>query len=155
MEIQIESIGVIVTIVIGVGVGTLIGFLLHSERRRTRLESQVGNIEKVLDDFKPLKEALSGFMFVLKNPALIKALIVLAKEVNPPEEKRNPYDPDEKDRLLNKYQEGSINVDEAERLQEILNEDLEMTEEKGVSAIAIGLLLIGLGALIAYLLKRK
>ncbi len=145
--IQLETIGIVVGI-IGV-VGTFFGILLHFERRHTRLEWKVDIIESDISDLKPLKEILDALILVSKNPAIVD----LAKHITP--EKRNPYDPAEKNLLLDKYQNETINVVEAESLREMLNEDLELTRDDAAGALAVGVLLVGIGALIERLLKRK
>lgn len=149
MEITLESIGALIVILIGVG--TIIGILLHYERRHTKLESRVENIEKNIGEVKELGDVLKSIIFLSKNPAVIE----LVKQIHPPDEKRNPYDPQEKDRLLSRYQNGTLDLDGARRLQEILNEDMAQLGNNIGAAIAIALLLIGLAALIAYLLSRR
>ncbi len=146
-ELQLETIGTVVAI-IG-GVATLFGILIHFERRYTRVEWRVDNIESDLSDLKPLKEILDALILVSKNPAIVN----LAKHITP--EKRNPYDPAEKNILLDKYQDGTINVVEAESLREMLNEDLELARDDAAGALAVGVLLVGIGTLIERLLKGK
>ncbi len=88
-------------------------------------------------------------ILVSKNPAIVN----LAKHITP--EKRNPYDPAEKNILLDKYQDGTINAVEAESLREMLNEDLELARDDAAGALAVGVLLVGIGTLIERLLKGK
>ena len=107
--------------------------------------------KEINSEIKPLKETLITILNVSKNPLFIK----LAEQIQPPEKKRNPYDPNEKRILLGKYQSGTLNLHEAQRLREILNEDLKMAGENIGAAIATGLIIIGLAALIAYFLGEK
>ena len=69
----------------------------------------------------------------------------------------NPISPEEKQRLLTKYRNGTITKEEAEKLKEILEmEKREAEEAKNVLAVlAIGLLLAGLGYLLYKLLKGE
>ena len=63
-------------------------------------------------------------------------------------ENRNPYDPAEKNILLDKYQDGTITMVEAESLREMLNEDLELARDDAAGALAVGVLLVGISTLI-------
>ena len=147
MNIEIGTIVGIVAVLI-----VVIGGLLRHERRYTRLESTVNTIKEEIDGLKPLKDTLNALELISKNPAIVN----IARSIKPPGAGGNPYDFDEKDRLLNNYQEGTIdNIDDAKRLKEILNEDLETEKENSLGVIAVGLLLLGLGALIGYLLKKE
>jgi len=146
-EISLETIGTVVAIICGVG--TLFGILIHYERRYTRLECKVDIIKSDINDLKPLKEMLNALILVSKNPAIVD----LAKHITP--ENRNPYDPAEKNRLLDKYQNETITVVEAKSLREMLNEDLELARGDAAGALAVGVLLVGISTLIERLLKSK
>ena len=149
MEITLETIAAGLGILIGII--TLIGLLIHYDRKYIKLESRVEALEKEINELKPMKETLVTLLNLSKNPAIIN----LAKQIQPPEKKRNPYDPNEKWRLLEKYQQGNLNLIEAQRLREILNEDLRMAGENFTAALAIILILIGLATLISYFLEGK
>lgn len=140
--IEIDTLATIIAIV--VGFASLIGTLLHYERRHIRLESRVEGIEKELGNLKPLKDVLNALTTISKNPAIID----LAKHIHPPGVKCNPYDPKEKNRLLDRYQDGTIDIVDAKRLQEMLSEDLELARDNAPGALAVGVLLVGLGTLI-------
>ena len=73
-------------------------------------------------------------------------------------EKRFKLSPSELHHLLKKYREGKIqDINEARRLKELLEQRKREKEQEGdiLAAIAIGLLLIGVIALIAYLLSQQ
>jgi len=146
-EIQLETVATVGAIICGVA--TLFGILIHFERRYTRVEWRVDIIESNISDLKPLKKILDALILVSKNPAIVD----LAKHITP--ENRNPYDPAEKNVLLDKYQDGTINVVEAESLREMLNEDLVLARDDAAGALAVGVLLVGIGTLIERLMKSK
>lgn len=58
------------------------------------------------------------------------------------------YDIKEKNRLLDRYQDGTIDIVDAKRLQGMLSEDLELARDNATGALAVGVLLVGLGTLI-------
>jgi len=149
MEITLETVATGIGILLGII--TLIGLLIHYDRKYIKLESRVEALEKEINELKPMKETLITLHNLSKNPAIIN----LAKQIQPPDKKRNPYDPAEKWRLLEKYQQGNLSLIEAQRLREILNEDLRMTGENFAAALAIILILIGLATLISYLFEEK
>ena len=144
MDIEIDVIvgiaGVFITVIIAVTLG-----LLRHEKRHTTLENTVDNIKEKVDELGPLRILI----ILTQNPEFIASLINSVKQISP--QNRNPYDPDEKNKLLKKYQEKVISLEEAKRVKEILKEDLDLVGEDTQSAIAIGLLLIGLDARIGYL----
>lgn len=142
LELIIGGIGVLITIIC---------LLLHYDRKYTKLESRVEVLEKEINDLKPMKDTLMTLLILSKNPAIID----LAKQIQPSAKKRNPYDPIEKWRLLEKYQHNNITLIEAQRLREILNEDLRLAGENIAAALAVVIILIGLAALISSLLGEK
>ena len=78
------------------------------------------------------------------------------KKVGPEPPKRNPYDLNRKYDLLTRYQNGSINLSEANELQAILQEDLKHAEETNSAAVVgIILLLAALVVIIAILGPKK
>lgn len=150
MEISLEFIGTIVTILIGLGV--IVGVLLHYERRHTKIEVRVDGVERRMDNVEEQAKAIESLVFLSKNPDLIE----MVKGMGPSVKKKNPYDPREKVRLLERYRTGTLlDIEEARRLQGMLKEDAAQTGGNVIAAIAIAILLIGLGALIAYLLGSE
>jgi hypothetical protein len=149
MEITLDLIATGIGIFIGFI--TIVGLLIHYDRKYTKLESRVEGLEKEINDLNPMKDTLTTLLILSKNPAIID----LVKQIQPPAKKRNPYDPAEKWRLLDKYQHNSLTLMEAQRLKEILNEDLRLAGENFAAALAVIIILIGLAALISSLLGDK
>ena len=144
MDIEIDVIVGIAGVFIAVIITVTLGLLRH-EKRHTTLENTVDNIKEKVDELGPLR----NLIILAQNPEFIASLINSVKQISP--QNRNPYDPDEKNKLLKNYSEKVISLEEAKRVKEILKEDLDLVGEDTQSAIAIGLLLIGLDARIGYL----
>ena len=141
MEIvELIILGAAVCTILGFGITILIILLKHS-KEHGELSTRVEYIEKLL------------FNIVLPSRDL--RIIEIVRQFHPSKDKVNPYEHSEKERLLEKYQHSTLNLEEARRLQEILNEDMEHAGDNTVVAIAIALLLVGVAALIAYLLSRR
>lgn len=149
MEMTLELIAWGIGIILGAV--ALIRYLIHYDRKYTKLESRVESLEKEINEIKPLKNVLITIQTISKYSAIIET----AKQIQPPDKKRNPYDPAEKWNLLEKYQQGKLSLVEAQRLRDILNEDLGMAGENFAAVIAIVLILIGLAAVISYFLGEE
>jgi|LGVE01.1.fsa_nt_gb hypothetical protein len=147
MEVGLGNVATIIAVI--VGLVSLIGLILHHDRKHLRLELKVDNIEKELSNLKPLQDVLNAFATISQNPAIRD----LAKHIHPPGVKCNPYDPAEKNRLIDRYGANTLDATGAKRLQEMLTEDLELASDNAAGAIAVGVLLVGVGALIERLAR--
>lgn len=147
MEFGLENVAT--TIAITVGIVSLIGLLLHHERRHLRLELKVDSLKTELGDLKPLLDVLNALATISQNPAIRD----LAKHIHPPGVACNPYDPADKNSLIDRYGDNTLDAAGAKRLQAMLTEDLELAGDNAAGAIAVGVLLIGVGALIERLAR--
>lgn len=89
---------------------------------------------------------------LLIGPESRKSMVSNYKERTTKEDTGNPISPEEKQRLIEKFENDTIERDEAEKLKRILEEEKKEAETAGnsLAAIAIGLLL----AALAYLLYK-
>lgn len=149
VELTLELVASIISIIIGVSV--VIGICVRHERRHTKLETLVENLERQMKNFEEVAKSMEGLIWISKNPELID----IVKQIGSSGKKANPYDPEEKARLLDRYRGGTLsNLGEARRLQEMLREDASKSGGNIIATIAIIAILAGLAALIAYLISK-
>ena len=87
-------------------------------------------------------------MELSKNPSILDTV----RNFGPKSEKRNPYDPAVKNDLLNRYQNNTLDLNGAQELQRILQEDFQLAETTdAAAAVAIIIVLIAIVVLIAIL----
>jgi len=139
---------------IGVGIaaiGLLVGVLGSSFRhgkQHGEVETQIKNIMTTIDSFRPAVAYTNAVMELSKNPRILDTV----RNFGPKSEKRNPYDPAVKNDLLNRYQNNTLDLNGAQELQRILQEDFQLAETTdAAAAVAIIIVLIAIVVLIAIL----
>lgn len=125
-----------------------------------KLSSEIkDDIKELRKEMKPLNAYHEARRLLDSNPQFISDIMGIPAP-------GNPYTKPEKEYLLQKYQNEQMTLEDANRLQEILNEDIDtagrlLKEGNDLDAgdiigavIAIGIILLGLAALIAMLSRR-
>jgi len=131
---------------------SLLGVTYRHGRTHGKLENQIKTLEDILERNRDTLEFANALRQLTKNQGIID----LAKSVGPEPPKRNPYDLNRKYALLQRYQAGTINLDEARELEAILQEDLKHAQDTNSAAVAaIVILLAALTAIVGMLGSRK
>jgi HEAT repeat protein len=114
----------------------------------------VGKIDKINDEFKDTEIKIMAY--TSKTDSLDKFVgsvefrkwfaYLYEKETGTREDTGNPISPEEKQRLIEKFENNTIEREEAERLKQVLEEEKEEAEATGntKATISIGLLVVAL-----------
>jgi len=142
-----------ITVLLGVTaiVATLLYYLHGHGYSHGKIERSIERIDKRLDKWEPIIMSAHTLWELTKSPEFLPMLMKVGKLQEHPTP--NPYDPQRKRELLQRYSRNEVDLDDALELQRILQEDLRTAQ--GIAAVAVVILtLAGLGALI-YALTRE
>ncbi len=147
LDILITIVGFIAILAV------LIGLFTAHERRHTRAEKDLEELDRRVKKTEIFMENLSFFTSPEMRQAFVD-LLLHSKVAGAP---GNPYTVEEKERLLRLYRSGDLDLTQARRLQQIMNEEATEATNLGdvVAIIAIIAILIGLGALIAAMITAS
>lgn len=114
-----------------------------------KLSENVGRMDERL---KVMEKSTDRWHYEMRDEFIKIYDMVIPKKAT-----SNPISPEEKERLLKKFQLGTISKEEAKELQSILEKEKKDAESAGniVAVIAIGLLLVALAYLLYKLLEEE
>ena len=138
---------------VGIGVAGLLSGVLASSFRHGKehgkLETSIKHLETTVESFRPAVAYTNAILEISKNPEILKIVRDFGQKEP---EKRNPYDPAVKNELITRYQNSTLNLEQAKELQRILQEDFQLAETTdAVAAVAIIIVLVAIVVLISIL----
>jgi hypothetical protein len=147
IELLATIVGFLATIAVVIGL-----FTAH-ERRHTKAETDLEKLGERLQKVEALMETLKLFT----APELRQAFVDMLLQSKAPKAPGNPYTEEERQRLLRLYEGGTLDLTQAQRLQEIMREEATRATTGGdvVAIVAIIAILIGLGVVIAAMIAAS
>ena len=152
--------------IIGSIIGTIVGFVVviisifkhfdsKFDRKIDRINEVISATEGTIKGHAARIDNLDNF---LSSPGFRKWLAHTYKAAETTKEYTgNPISPEEKQRLIEKFENGTITKKETEKLKQILEEEKKEAEATGdsLAAIAIGLLLAALAYFLYELMSSE
>lgn len=122
----------------------LLGIVVYNTRTmasKNDLNSMEKRIEKKIENLTDSNKFIDG---IIEGMSHNKTFIDQVLSIKAP---GNPYTQDEKEKLIQAYQSKTITTEQAERLKEILQEDID--NNKGAAALGAFIVLLGVSLLLS------